>query len=327
LEHIENGSFEAYFDEIANMVQENFFSSDTIGMISYPIYEPVILKTPQFTYEVFPVGNNKIIYLVNENNNARFRGAKLATASLADAILARRLGAVGLADYLNYLLNTAPINRGVIDRECVKDLWKRVAPMLIEYSAGLIAHFYEEFIGPLPTPQGSWLSFIEGNPGTPGDGVFISTAGGGYPWGCPFACYPDYRTFTLSTPISLSQFTDGFTVIAFLSPADIQHATGPIVSFVKRSDPCKGLLVGVSTTGNYPEKITINNVEGVVARVWQGAIEWVIGLANQDHPDCNVTADNFFVGDILVFDTSGDGQGSITTLDAATILNGENAVP
>ena len=56
--------------------------------------------------------------------------------------------------------------------------------------------------GPLPG-QVFFLSFLEGNPGIPGDGIFISPAGGN-----PFF-------FELLTPFPLNGITDGITVSAF----------------------------------------------------------------------------------------------------------------
>ena len=68
-----------------------------------------------------------------------------------------------------------------------------------------------------------WLFFHEGDPGTPGDGVFVEGVFAGDPW------------FNLVTPISLGQFEDGFTATVFSPIKTLQIETlmfNPIIAAI-----------------------------------------------------------------------------------------------
>lgn len=304
---IKKNSVDMYFDEIASIIQRNFFSKDTI---LEGTHGGMTLQNPRVGYQFFTVGNEKILYVSNDNlssEDSAFRGVKLATAGVADLIAAKNFGAGGTVDLLNYFANTYPWDWGVIDRECVKDLWQRVGPMLIEYGAGVIAHFYEEFIGPLPTPQGPWLAFIEGNPGIPGDGVYVNTG--------VVSC------FRPNPPIQLGQFTDGFTMTAFLPPNSTFQNTSVTLANLTNPGQC---YVGIGVGGFGPAGTTsLNGIEGFFVNYPQYYVDLLVDYANYYTPNCSLTANDLGIAYICL-STSGV---FVTTLDAAAILPGQNAVP
>jgi hypothetical protein len=89
-----------------------------------------------------------------------------------------------------------------------------------------------------------WLSFLEGNPGIPGDGVFVNAAGGLVSSG-----------FELATPIPLNQFTDGFTLSVF-PPPDFNVTVGVSV-MTKPIDPYNNLC------GSSPNRVGKNEPKNI----------------------------------------------------------------
>jgi hypothetical protein len=160
---------------------------------------------------------------------------------------------------------------------------------------------------------GPWLSFVEGNPGIPGDGV-LTNASYGY-W------------FMLAEPIPLKQFTDGFTITVFPLPSDIADFLncGPTVVAMRNGMEicgCHPQWSGPWPTGN---TIFGGNV-GIYTSLPQSMVDLITEGFNTP-PGCHctdVTVNDVFLDGFILFRQSG---GDISTLDAAAILPGQNAVP
>jgi len=153
-----------------------------------------------------------------------------------------------------------------------------------------------------------FLSFVEGDPGIPGDGVFISSDGGEFDFG-----------FALATPIPLGQFMDGFTATVFLRGSDIQKFN--CTSF-NTNEVC-GWHTGFGM--GYSGSTIFNGVEGIFTNVPQSRIQNMVDNINQLSPGCNATANDFFITSIALGCIIPGG--GVTTLDAFTILPGQTAVP
>jgi len=158
-----------------------------------------------------------------------------------------------------------------------------------------------------------FLSFVEGNPGVPGDGIMVSAVGGALDF-----------AFELLEPFPLGPASDGLTATVFL-PANVQNFRS--VSFniinLKESEPCKvsfGAGAGLPTG-----TVVINGVEGTFINVPQSFIDFWVSFANLVEPGCNITRMDLFIG-IIFLHTDVLGE-LITTLDAAAIILGQNAVP
>ncbi|MBS3906372.1 MAG: M23 family metallopeptidase [Syntrophaceae bacterium] len=166
---------------------------------------------------------------------------------------------------------------------------------------------------PPPPPGGPWLSFVEGNPGIPGDGVFINAS---------FSS--GYYYFELSNPISLGLFPDGFTYIIF-PPSYIENFGAALLHFTNKIDSGSCIVriilgYGVTPTG----KVAFNGVEGFITSITTSTIQYLLDSVNQFWPGCSTTVNNLFLYRFSLVDNS---MFSITTLDAAIILPGQNAVP
>ena len=205
---------------------------------------------------------------------------------------------------LRYFLLGENKRFATIDRWIALEQFNELGPKAALYTASLIKHYYD-----LTHPQFGWLSFLEGNPGIPGDGIFISAAGGNYDF-----------TFSLMNPFSLGGLTDGFTITLF-PPSDIMQEPQWIdVDIVANKSPyCRWYIWGALGTSH--GTTVFNGVKGFFVSIPQESIVQHVTSANQYYPSCNFTAGDFYLSGVWF-----DG-GTITTLDAAIILPGQNAVP
>jgi hypothetical protein len=155
-----------------------------------------------------------------------------------------------------------------------------------------------------------WLTFIEGNPGIPGDGVFVSASIG-------------VNTFRLSTPIPLSSFTDGFTLTVFLPPNISNFGSASfIVTAPNRSGSCQARF---GAFGRFPAgRVSFNGVVGLFENTLQADIEDAVRFANQVNPGCGLTVSDLYLSEISLNSTA---LTQITTLDAAALGLGQNNFP
>ena len=156
-------------------------------------------------------------------------------------------------------------------------------------------------------PQAQWLSFTEGNPGIPGDGVVINGGLFGY-------------TFDLATPFSLASATNGFTGAAFV-PLGVTATSMSYSVKVLRPAPCTGVFgISAAVTGT----VTINGVVGAVNDEPQASIQQLVEFANQTLPACSITQNDLAITQLFVY--SGVAQ-PMTKLDAASLGLGQNNIP
>lgn len=157
-----------------------------------------------------------------------------------------------------------------------------------------------------------WLNFIEGNPGVPGDGVFVNATGGSLD-----------INFDLSSPIPLNQFTNGFTISVFTP--DLQNISSSSFTIIapNRTEPCTLHFGGL---GRFPIGTTIvNGVQGKYANIFQSDIQGVVNFANTTRPGCNFTVNDLYLGKIYL-NSNVLGQ-FITRVDAVSIGSGLNNYP
>ncbi len=159
------------------------------------------------------------------------------------------------------------------------------------------------------TPPSQWLSFIEGNPGLPGDGITINIAGGGR--------FPFWAE--LSQPIPLAGKTNGISTTVFTLPASPQPTTiNVIYSKIGDFDNCS---FGIANA-NY-RRVVVNGVQGVVTYHSQQEILNAMQSLNNFRPACGVTLNNSQMEVVHAF----NGGSFITVLDAVTAGEGPNGFP
>ena len=159
-----------------------------------------------------------------------------------------------------------------------------------------------------------WLSFQEGDPGAPGDDVFIEGIYTGDEW------------FDLETAVSLGNYPDGLTASLFF-PMDspipalmINPVFGTLD--IDESDPCWfafGVGLYFSGTTDY------NRIEGFFVSLSPTIIQdWVL-WANGIRSGCQLTPDDFYITGFAIWDLNTGLP--IPTLDGAIILPGQNVLP
>lgn len=159
-----------------------------------------------------------------------------------------------------------------------------------------------------------WLSFVEGNPGIPGDGAFINST---YKriYGNPSRGWHDAWSFRLSNPIPLSNFPDSITIIAFPSPQDFQNVDYFQIG-IDIYSPIACYSFPGGTFGGYKSTTLYGSTQGCLTKFPN-----IQHLLQDYDPSCGVTANDVFITDLEIKGHTPTGQFyDITTLDAALFL-------
>jgi hypothetical protein len=155
----------------------------------------------------------------------------------------------------------------------------------------------------------TFLSFTEGNPGLPGDGVFVSTAGGLFP-----------GKFDLSPQFQLGAATAGLTVTVF-PPSNIQNLQSVQINIDTPGCPTQTLR-GAALLSIPDGTVAFHGITGFFFNFPQSQLELAASLINQLCP--GTTLNDLHITSLFVVNTSNQ---SITTLDAVSIGLGQNAFP
>jgi len=168
-----------------------------------------------------------------------------------------------------------------------------------------------------PTPN-PWLSFVQGDPGIPGDGIYINN--------------PNW--LQLSSPLYLEKFPKGFTITIFASLSS--PGRDDYFSLILDSDlpwPCSGHPVDPKgyalfvLSGGTPT--FYNGVKGYYINITRSDIEYIIKLLRNYQP-CGTVTPCKDVKDVYISALTlgfGNPEYPRAPLDAAAILPGQNAVP
>jgi hypothetical protein len=172
------------------------------------------------------------------------------------------------------------------------------------------------------TPQGSWLSFVEGNPGIPGDGIFLN-----YNIPASFSLI----TSVLSSPIELGDLNNGFTVTIFLSPNF--HSQQKLYVWLEVGKPVNppycwskfGPCMLVSPEGSFCYGVTFyNGVKGYIVNISRSILEY---LANIMNPTCAINVSEMILNGIGLYPFEEIPVPEIVPIDAVYFAPGQNAVP
>jgi len=164
-------------------------------------------------------------------------------------------------------------------------------------------------------PSGTFLSFTEGNPGLPGDGILITAESSGQ----------FFNEFVLTTPVPLGQATDGITITVFPGTGVSNFGNAGFDITTTASAPCS-VQFGSATgpTG----QVVFNGVTGVFTNVPLSTLLFDLSfanfVANIQHPGCVLTLSDLQIQTLDMFTVFAT---PITSLDAASISLGQNAFP
>jgi hypothetical protein len=150
----------------------------------------------------------------------------------------------------------------------------------------------------------SWLTFLEGNPGIPGDGIFVNASYSDYSW-----------SFHPTPPIPLSQVTDGITFFIFPPPGtpNVQSINGGFDAIAPdKSGACQsGISSGFPIT-TFPT-YTINGVQGAAISFSLATLEQIVAGS------CDFTLNDLQITEIRVTAHT-SGTQPIQQLDALGVV-------
>ena len=128
-----------------------------------------------------------------------------------------------------------------------------------------------------PVPPVTFLTFVEGNPGIPGDGVFVSAAAAGG------------QSFELNPPLPLAAgSSDGLTVTVFPPPNTLEsRGVSLTITNPTTSGPCR-VVFGAATP--FPTgQVSYNGVRGSYTNIPRGVLDVYVSAANFFRPGCAIT--------------------------------------
>ena len=172
-----------------------------------------------------------------------------------------------------------------------------------------------DIIAALPTtpvtPSGvQYLRLAIGNPGIPGDGVFVTATSS--------------VVFSPEPPFSLQGITNGITVSVFPPISTPLQNLFVQVQFTAQNTPtCSGITGGVS----FVSTPLVNGVGGRAAVISQSLLNSLVAFI-RTQPDCGtVSLADFSVGQVSVFNLTSNGTVALSQLDAIAVGIGENVFP
>jgi hypothetical protein len=163
-------------------------------------------------------------------------------------------------------------------------------------------------------PQISWMSFVQGNPGVPGDGILINAA-------------PPFGEVDLATPFSLAGLESGLTVSVFSPDIVISdllgvQSVGVLLQILQVPPSCQ---VGSSSSGPATAgEIVFNSTNGIYINFDAQFINFWLYSANNDNPGCNIQLKDLYIAGFFINATQ---DTYIHRLDALAIGPGENNFP
>lgn len=153
-----------------------------------------------------------------------------------------------------------------------------------------------------------YISFVEGDPGTPGDEVAI-TASSGF----------DGRDFKLDTPFSLQSSSDGFALSIFVPVLTTQPE---YVGLAFELDAAGCSASDFTVQRGSLQHIVRNDVSGVFLSLDNAIFQGLLDSINS-RPDCEVTFDDWSIVRLFLKDAANN---KIDKLDAVAIGLGKNAL-
>ena len=158
------------------------------------------------------------------------------------------------------------------------------------------------------------LSFVESDPGIPGDAITINAGAGEVD-----------SALELSSLIPFSNFTDGFTLSVYTSPDDLPFNSLSFNIITLRPDgPCQesfGTGGGISSG-----PLRFNEVVGYSVNIPQSQLDSIVQSQARSKPECGFTARDFYIARIFLNSNQANNFGIIKMLDAAAIGRGQNNV-
>lgn len=163
-----------------------------------------------------------------------------------------------------------------------------------------------------------YMSFVEGDPGVPGDGVFVSSLGGGASF---------FYEASVSGQFSLSDAEDGITISVFPPPGVElwDFGIGIQVSFRHRNNSSCGTGIPGNPSSEF-RNVPTPIVNGVQGRAVVATREGIQAIVDSPYLTCNgpVAPEDMIFHSLFVYDSS---INALLSLDAVAVGSGEDAFP
>lgn len=162
--------------------------------------------------------------------------------------------------------------------------------------------------GGVSSPE--FQSFVEGDPGIPGDGIFVSPGVD--------------ALFELDPPFSLTGVSDGITITVFPSESDIPDFEAPMIFGIIISSggaPCSA----PEFTLIPPNQFTFNGSTGFAFLYIQETFEIAVNNISTSSPECSDNVDDYVITDITFRESFAIPL--FPDLDALAIGFGQNNIP
>jgi TIR domain len=178
-------------------------------------------------------------------------------------------------------------------------------------------------VGDLP-PGYQFLSFKEGDPGIPGDNLFVNSLG-------EEAKTVNGGTFfyqlSLKSAISIKEMKNGMTLALFLPPGvkSLEEFNNLQLDFSNLKPPtrCPYNTRGTATFRTRP--VTVNNTQGLAFEISPTFLQSLGRTGDSNQPQCRVDPDDLYLT-ALALSSTGWNQ-SIPSFDAVAIAYEQGAAP
>jgi hypothetical protein len=181
---------------------------------------------------------------------------------------------------------------------------------------------------PTVTPVTTWNSFLEGNPGVPGDGIVVAP---------DIAANPLVPQFFLAQPVALNAAGLTVTIFPAITVGTGAAALGIELSATGSSTACQVAIntaysLGFGNNGalafGYGGIVTFNGVEGNAVTITSLGVQALVNAANIANPACHFSDSQLEISGIYLVNSSSSPPTFLKiSLDAMAIGLGFNAYP
>lgn len=168
----------------------------------------------------------------------------------------------------------------------------------------------------------SFLSFKEGDPGVPGDSLFVNSLGeeaktvnGG----------TFFYQFSLKSAVPISRMKNGMTLALFLPPGvkSLGEFNNLQLDFSNLKPPTQCPFSTRGTATFRTRRVTVNNKQGIAFEISPTFLQSLGRTGDPNHPQCKVNLDDLYLTALALSST--DWNQSIPSFDAVAIAYEQGA--
>jgi hypothetical protein len=178
-------------------------------------------------------------------------------------------------------------------------------------------------VGDLP-PDYKFLSFKEGEPGVPGDNLFVNSLGeesrtlnGGM----------FFYKFSLKSPIHIKGMKPGITLALFPSPGvkSLEEFNNLQLDFNNLRPPGQCPFNPGGTATFKTHRVTVNNIQGLAFEIPPTFLQSLGGAGDPNQPQCKMNPNDLYLTALSLSSTTWNQ--SVSSFDAVAIAYEKGVVP